>query len=156
MRGRRQRRIPLDLRGLTGRQEIFRISGAVKRDPAVDTWFSDGALELRAIAQTWFALMRRCGDDVQELMHDGCPVACVECAPFGYVNSFKHHVNVGFLYGAALADPAHLLEGAGKRMRHVKLGVGVELNAAALGELIGAAYLDIKVRLDAARPSRTT
>ena len=154
MREHSGRRIPLDLRGLSGREEIFRVSGAVKSDRAVDSWFTDEAVDLRAIAQTWFARMRQCGEDVRELMHDGCPVACVECVPFGYVNSFKSHVNVGFFYGAALEDPARLLEGSGKRMRHVKLRPGGELNAAALGDLISAAYVDVKVRLDAERPSR--
>ena len=87
-------------------------------------------------------------------MHDGCPVACAEYAPFGYVNSFKGHVNVGFFFGAALEDPAGLLEGSGKRMRHVKLSPGGELNAAALSDLIDAAYVDIRARLDAERASK--
>jgi hypothetical protein len=93
--------------------------------------------------------MRQCGDDVRELMHDGCPVACVEDAPFGYVNAFKSHVNVGFFYGAVLEDPAGLLEGSGKRMRHVKLGPGRQLNATALSALIDTAYMDIRDRLGA-------
>jgi len=125
----------------------LRLSGAVKRDPAVDIWLTDDPIELRSIAQKWFVRMRECGNDVQELMHDGCPVACVEDAPFGYVNSFKSHVNVGFFYGAVLEDPAGLLEGSGKRMRHVKLKPGPELNTAALRDLIDAAYLDIGARL---------
>jgi hypothetical protein len=113
-----------------------------------------GRVELQSIAQKWFSQVRQCGDDVRELMHDGCPVACVEDAPFAYVNKFKSHVNVGFFQGAMLKDPAGLLEGSGKRMRHVKLSPGRELNAAALGDLIGAAYLDIKGRLDAERSSQ--
>jgi hypothetical protein len=149
MRGHKPRRIALDLRGLTGREDIFRVSGAVKRDPAVDVWLTDGPVELRSIAQKWFVQMRQCGDDVRELMHDGCPVACLEDAPFGYVNSFKSHVNVGFFYGAMLEDPAGLLEGSGKRMRHVKLSPGRQLNATALGDLIDAAYVDIRARLGA-------
>jgi hypothetical protein len=148
---RKPRRIPLDLRGLGGRQEIFRLSGAVKRDPKVDSWLSDGPVGLQSIAREWFAQMKLCGDDVRELMHDGCPVACVENAPFGYVNSFKSHVNVGFFRGAMLEDPAGLLEGSGKRMRHVPLSPGRPLNAAALRELIGAAYADIRLRLEAER-----
>jgi hypothetical protein len=91
--------------------------------------------------------MRRCGDDVRELMHDGCPVACVEDAPFGYVNAFRSHVNVGFFYGAMLDDPADLLAGSGKRMRHVKVQLDSDIDTAALGNLIDAAYADIKVRL---------
>jgi hypothetical protein len=156
MRQLRPRRIALDLRGLIGRTDIFRLSGSVKRDPAVDSWLSDGPVELRSIAQRWFMRMRQCGDDVRELMHDGCPVACVEDAPFGYVNSFKTHVNVGFFYGTVLKDPAGLLEGSGKRMRHVKMNPGREPNAAALIDLIDAAYLDIQGRLGADRSSRET
>jgi hypothetical protein len=91
--------------------------------------------------------MRGCGADVRELLHDGCPVACVGDAPFGYVNAFKAHANVGFFYGALLADPAGLLEGEGKRMRHVKLRPGKELDVQALGDLIVAAYNDIRRRL---------
>jgi hypothetical protein len=147
MRRDRPRRVALDLRGLIGRNDILRLSGAVKRDPAVDIWLTDGPIELRSIAQKWFVRMRQCGDDVRELMHDGCPVACVEDAPFGYVNSFKSHVNVGFFYGAVLEDAAGLLEGSGKRMRHVKLRPGPELDAAALRDLIHTAYLDIGARL---------
>lgn len=91
--------------------------------------------------------MRECGTDVRELMHDGCPVACVEDAPFAYVNVFTAHVNVGFFHGAALKDPAKLLVGTGKHMRHVKLKPGLEPDFAALKALIIAAYLDIRRRL---------
>ena len=147
MRAPRPRRVALDLRGLIGSSDILRLSGGVKRDPAVDVWLTDGPIELRSIAQKWFVRMRQCGDDVRELMHDGCPVACVADAPFGYVNSFTSHVNVGFFHGALLKDPAGLLVGSGKRMRHVKLRPGLELNSAALRDLIDAAYLDISARV---------
>jgi hypothetical protein len=139
----------LDLRGLIGGIDIFRLAGGVKRDPAVDIWLAERPVELQSMAQKWFVLMRQCGDDVRELMHDGCPVACVQDAPFGYVNSFKSHVNVGFFYGAMLDDPAGLLEGSGKRMRHVKSKPGLEPDTAALRDLINAAYLDIRARLGA-------
>lgn len=93
--------------------------------------------------------MRSRGDDVRELMHDGCPTVCLGDAPFAYVNVFSAHVNVGFFHGAELADPQGVLVGTGKRMRHVKVRPGVDLDAAALSALIDAAYLDIKARLDA-------
>jgi hypothetical protein len=154
MRQDRPRRVALDLRGLIGAPDILRLSRGLKRNPAVEIWFTDGPVELRSIAQKWFAQMRQCGDGVLELIHDGCPVACLEDAPFGYVNSFRSHVNVGFFYGALLEDPAKLLEGSGKRMRHVKLNPGRKVNAAALSDLIDAAYVDIKARLGAGRPAR--
>jgi hypothetical protein len=130
--------------------QLFRLYGAVYRDPAVDTWLSEPADELRRIAQTWFEQMRGCGADVCELMHDGCPTACVGDAAFGYVNAFRDHVNVGFFHGAALSDPAGLLEGAGKRMRHVKLRWGKAADTAALTGLITAAYKDTRLRLKTA------
>ena len=99
------------------------------------------------MTRTWFERMRGCDGDVRELLHDGCPVACVADAPFGYVNAFTAHANVGFYYGATLADPAGLLEGAGRRMRHVKLRPGKELDDEALNDLIAAAYDDIRRRL---------
>jgi hypothetical protein len=105
----------------TMRTELLRFNGAVERDPAIDAWMKEHAGELGAIAHQWFEVMRKCGDEVRELLHDGCPVACLGDAPFGYVNVFTSHVNVGFFHGAALPDPARLLQGAGKFMRHVKL-----------------------------------
>jgi len=126
---------------------IFRLDGAAKQDPAVDAWFDDHAGELGALARRWFRRMRDCGSDVLVLLHDGGPVACVGDAPFGYVAVFKAHVNVGFFQGAALKDPAGLLEGAGKRMRHVKLRPGALPNAVALDALIDAAYKDIRLRI---------
>jgi hypothetical protein len=121
--------------------------GAVRRDPEIDVWLSEQAPELGAIATLWFSRMRECGDDVRELMHDGCPTACVGDTPFGYVNVFKAHVNVGFFLGAELDDPAGLLEGTGRRMRHVKVRPGVELDGAALSALVDAAYAEVKSRL---------
>jgi hypothetical protein len=130
------------------RTEILRFNGAVARDPAVEMWMKEHAGELGAIAHTWFDVMRQCGDEVRELLHDGCPVACLGDAPFGYVNVFTSHVNVGFFHGAALPDPARLLQGTGKFMRHVKLKLGKTTNDAALTGLINAAYADIKTRVE--------
>ena len=130
------------------RTSLLRFEGAVERDPAIDVWMKEHAGELGAIARLWFEVMRKCGDEVRELLHDGCPVACLGNAPFGYVNAFASHVNVGFFHGAALPDPAHLLQGTGKFMRHVKLRPGTTTNAAALGKLIEAAYSDIKARVE--------
>jgi hypothetical protein len=126
------------------RSELLRFNGAVERDPAIDVWMREHAGELGAIAQEWFEAMRQCGDEVRELMHDGCPTACFGDAAFGYVNVFRSHVNVGFFQGASLRDPERLLEGTGKFMRHVKLRPGMAVNAAALHRLIEAAYEDIK------------
>lgn len=130
------------------RTELLRFNGAVEHEPAIDEWMKGHAGELGAIAHRWFEAMRRCGNDVRELMHDGCPVACLGDVPFAYVNVFTAHVNVGFFQGAALPDPKGLLQGAGKFMRHVKLRTGTPVDAAALSSLIELAYADLKARAE--------
>lgn len=125
----------------------MRFPSAVRRDPRVEDWFRKPDDELRRFARPWFDQMRSCGADVRELLNDGHPIACVEDAAFGYVNAFSVHVNVGFFYGAALDDPAGLLEGTGKRLRHVKLRWAQPVDTDALSELIMAAYRDMRMRL---------
>jgi hypothetical protein len=126
---------------------LFKFPRAVRRNPAVDAWFHNQAGDLGAIARRWFEVMRDCGDDVRELLHDGYPTACVEDAAFAYVGAFKAHVNVGFFRGAEISDPDGLLEGTGKFMRHVKLRPDDDVNVGALVKLIETAYADMKARL---------
>ncbi len=126
---------------------LFRFPTATRRDPAIEAWLGQHAPELGAIARAWFTEMRAGGEDVRELMHDGHPVACVGDAAFGYVDAFRGHVNVGFFFGAELEDPTGLLEGSGRRMRHVKIRPGAELDDDALRALIELAYADMRWRL---------
>src|SRR5260370_1177013 len=130
------------------RAELLRFNGAVEPRPAIDAWVKENPGELGAIAHHWFEVMRKCGDEVRELLHDGCPVACLGDVPFGCVNVFTSHVIVGFFHGAALPDPARLLQGTGKFMRHVKLRPGTATYAPPLSRLIDAAYSDIKARVE--------
>jgi hypothetical protein len=145
------------------KSEFLRFNGAVNHDPAIHAWMKKHEGELGDLARHWFEVMRQCGDEVRELLHDGCPVACLGDAPFAYVNVFTAHVNVGFFHGAALPDPARLLQGTGKYMRHVKLKPGKRKPdklkpgklkpgaapyAASLRRLIENAYADIKARVE--------
>jgi hypothetical protein len=130
------------------RTDLLRFNGSVEHDPAIERWMKAHSGELGAIAHEWFEEMRQCGDEVRELLHDGCPTACLGDVPFAYVNVFTSHVNVGFFQGAALPDPARLLQGTGKFMRHVKLRPETPTNSRALNRLIEAAYADIKDRVE--------
>lgn len=130
------------------RTDLLRFDGTVERDPAIDSWLNERSGALGTIARQWFEVMRACGDEVREVLHDGCPVACLGDVPFGYVNVFTSHVNVGFFQGAGLPDPERLLQGAGKFMRHVKLRLDTPLNSEALSRLIEDAYADIKARVE--------
>lgn len=126
--------------------DLLRYNGTVRRDPRIEAWFSVTDPH-RLTTREWFERMRDCGTDVREVFHDGCPIACVGDVPFAYVNAFKAHAAVGFYCGADLDDPACLLEGTGKHMRHVKLRPGRDLKARDLGDLISAAYAEIRRRL---------
>ena len=130
-------------------RELFRFPITSPRDSDVDAWLYQQADDLGPIARHWFAELRSCGSDVRELLHDGHPTACVGDAAFAYVNAFRAHVNLGFFHGAELADPAGLLEGTGKFMRHVKLMPGRAVDDAAVEQLIRTAYADMKLRLKA-------
>jgi hypothetical protein len=127
----------------------MRFPAAVGRDPAIERWMHDHPGDLGAIARRWFEVMRRCGGDVRELLHDSHPTACVGDAAFAYVNAFTAHVNVGFFRGAEIADPERLLEGTGRFMRHVKLRPERGVDSAALTKLIETAYADMKERVKA-------
>ena len=127
--------------------QLFRLTGAVRRDPAIRSWLDENEADLGAIARRWFEVMRDCGDDVREVLHDDQPTACVEDAAFGYVDVFNAHVNVGFFRGAEIADPNGLLVGTGRFMRHVKLRPENKVDATALTKLLETAYSDMKARL---------
>lgn len=127
-------------------RQLFIFPTAVRRDPDVKAWFDARPHQLGIIAKEWFEIFRSCGDDVRELLHDGRPTACVGEAAFGYVNAFTSHVNVGFFRGAEIVDPNRLLQGTGKLMRHVKLGITDDIDRAALTKLIETAYADMKAR----------
>ncbi len=135
--------------GTSRASRLLRFAGSAKRDPAIDVWMHEHSGKLGAITLRWFEVMRDCGDDVRELLHDGHPTACVADAAFAYVNAFKAHVNVGFFRGAEIADPEHLLEGTGKFMRHVKLSPEKQVDATALINLTKTAYADTKRRMQA-------
>jgi hypothetical protein len=131
--------------------QLMRFPDAAVRDARIEAWMRDHQGDLGALAEHWFTFMRKRGGDVREILHDGHPTACVGDAAFAYVNAFKDHVNVGFFRGAELADPAGLLEGAGKFMRHVKLRPDAPVQATALEALVEAAYKDMQARVETER-----
>lgn len=137
-------------------RRLFLLPDAVERDAAVEEWFARRG-ELGETARRWFDVMRGCGGDVREVLHDGHPTACVGDAAFGYVNAFSAHVNVGFFNGAELSDTAGLLEGSGKFMRHVKIGRARDVDPAGLERLIKSAYADMRsfAGLEKGDPNRT-
>lgn len=66
---------------------------------------------------------------------------------FGYIGAHSNHINLGFNYGSELADPEGLLEGTGKKFRHVKIQKPDDVTRPALRELIRAAVEERKLAL---------
>jgi hypothetical protein len=128
-------------------RRVFTLKDTAARHPAVAAWFEEHPGPLGEIAAHWFGVLRQCGSDVTEVLHDYQPTACVGGAAFAYVAAFTSHVNVGFFQGATLPDPAGLLQGSGRFMRHVKLRPGMAVDEGALSALIAAAYRDVQVAI---------
>lgn len=58
---------------------------------------------------------------------------------FVYTTTHAGWVNIGFNFGAMLADPEGLLEGDGKLIRHVRIAQAADLEAPGVRELVRAA-----------------
>lgn len=129
-------------------EKLLLYTGKDLQDLTMDVWLKDKAPALQRLAIKWFNEIKNCGDDVQDIFHDGYPIACVNNAPFAYVNIFTSHANVGFFYGADLKDKKGILEGIGKRMRHIKIKPGLAQDEKEILDLIKGSYMDIKRRLN--------
>jgi hypothetical protein len=103
--------------------------------------------ELGTIARRWFDVIRDCGDDVRELLHDGHPTACVGDAAFAYVNAFAAHVNVGFFSWRRDRGSCGFAGREGKAHAPREAQAWRNVDVPALRRLIDAAYADMKDRL---------
>ena len=61
---------------------------------------------------------------------------------YAYIGVQGSHVNLGFYHGASLRDPAGLLEGSGKGLRHVKIRDASGVRNAAVAALLREAIDD--------------
>lgn len=125
---------------------LFHFPDARADHPAVAAWLAARTGPLGALARHWLDALRACGDDVTELLHDGHPAVCVGQTAFAALDTFTAHANLSLYRGAELADPAGLLEGRGRFMRHVKLRPEVALDEQALRDLLHRAAEDMRRR----------
>lgn len=63
---------------------------------------------------------------------------------YAYIAVHGAHVNLGFYHGALLPDPERLLEGSGKKLRHIKMHDVSASNIPAVSALLRAAIADRK------------
>src|ERR1017187_10344476 len=66
---------------------------------------------------------------------------------YAYIGVQKAHVNLGFYYGAILPDADGLLEGTGKKLRHLKIRSLDVAESTAVKALLKAAIAERRERL---------
>ncbi len=125
---------------------VLRLKDSKQHDPRIDEWLARLSGDLGIIATEATRLIREIAVGGTEIFQDGSAVTCIDLAPFVYVSVLPDHVSLGFFQGAELPDPAGLLTGTGKVMRHIKLKVGGAIDAEAVVELIQSAYDDMSRR----------
>jgi hypothetical protein len=100
----------------------------------IGTWddvFAASPAEVQTLALAARDLIRRLDPGVVEVARPGDGAVTFGHGPrkmrdgYAYLAPHRDRVNFGFYHGATLADPAGLLEGTGKALRHVKLRGGL-------------------------------
>jgi hypothetical protein len=66
---------------------------------------------------------------------------------YAYIGVQKSHVNLGFYYGASLPDADGVLEGTGKKLRHVKIRSLEFVESPTVKALLKAAIAERRARL---------
>lgn len=93
-------------------------------DEAIDDLFPTTPEAVRAILVQVRHLVRHALPEATEIFYHGALGYIPTPSGFEmilYVAPQNGYVNLGFFFGAGVTDPLGLLEGSGKRMRHVKL-----------------------------------
>jgi hypothetical protein len=105
----------------------------------IDLYVDTKPAELRDVAEKLRKLMKKTVTSAKESVNSW-KIPTYECnGPMCFFMVGKYHVTLGFLRGTSLPDPAGLLEGTGKNLRHVKLRTAEDLQEPAVRKLIAAA-----------------
>ncbi|MFY9551795.1 MAG: DUF1801 domain-containing protein [Thermoanaerobaculia bacterium] len=123
-----------------------RYPGAARRDPAIDAYARTVEGPLGSTISRLVSLVRSAVPGHDEVLFHGAPSFCIEGEPFCYLVGYPGHVKLGFCDGAALSDPAGLLRGRGKYMRHVRLAPGEPFPTAALAHLVAQSVRRVRAR----------
>lgn len=121
-------------------------------DP-IDEFFVDYLPEVQAISRTLRAMVRAGIPQALELLHAsqnhvGYSHAASPRDTICYICPMRDYVRLGFMYGGHLADPEQVLEGTGKRLRHVKVRTLEAAHGPALAQFIAAAWAEAEERTE--------
>ena len=101
--------------------------------------------KLAAIARRLRSIIRAVDGNTVETVRLGDNAATYGVGPrkmtdgYAYIMPKRGYINLGFYQGAMLADPAGLLEGTGKGLRHVKIRSLADANRPSVRALIAQA-----------------
>ena len=101
-----------------------------------DDWVADIDPKLRPLAQGLRRMFLEAAPDFRESIKWGKPCFEKKVRIFYIASQADKYVTLGLWQGALLPNPDGLIEGTGKRMRHVKIRSLEDLEAAALGRII--------------------
>lgn len=112
-----------------------------------DTYVRSLKAPVAAIAGELRAMVRKTAPDLEEKIKYSFPHYDLG-GTVVYIMAASEHVDLGFYDGVDLKDPKKLLEGTGKRLRHVKIRTPGDVRNPALKALLKEA---VKVRTQAAK-----
>ena len=106
--------------------------------------------ELRLISESLRGAIASLHGDFLEVVWPRQKIASFGVGPkkmtehYAYIAVLGGHVNLGFYHGASLSDPVGLLEGSGKKLRHVKLRSAAASKSPSITALLREAIADRK------------
>lgn len=119
--------------------------------PTVDEWLEKLPAHVQAITRELIVVACKNMPNAHEyIYHDAVGYSFYDSAfdRICYIApQRKGYVNFGFFFGVGIPDPRNLLEGEGKRMRHVKIWSVEEARNPALAKLIAAAWKEAPQRV---------
>ena len=110
---------------------------------SVEMFLSNYPEEIQTISRELRSMARRAMPGAHEFLYYDAINYSVSNSPLEricYIRPLQKRVTLGFLFGRQLDDPHHLLQGTGKRMRHVKVRALEDTRNHALEELVKAAW----------------
>lgn len=123
----------------------------MSKNPTVDEWLEQFPSDRQAIIRALMAAARQNMPGAHEFIYHDAVGYSVNDSPFDRVCYIapqnKGYVNFGFFFGAGIPDPKQLLEGEGKRIRHVKIRSVDEAKSLALEKLIRATWKEAPKRV---------
>ena len=111
--------------------------------------------EMAALARTLRAIIVQMHPEHVEICWPRQGIASYGVGPkkmsehYAYIAPQKAYVNLGFYHGVNLPDPVGLLQGTGKKLRHIKIHSEAEARRPSVKALLAAALADRQAALRA-------